>query len=699
MKKTFPFLSLFLGTSLLAIADNTATDTAGAEKIVHLDEFIVSAGPDAKSAFDLAQGTSILVGDELRRHQQATLGDTLAGTPGISATYYGPGASRPIIRGLGGDRVRMLTDSLGALDASTISPDHNTAIEPLFASRIEVLRGPAPLLYGSSAVGGAVNVIENRIPDTPGDGATHGAVELRGFGAADECAGVVSADAGDNRLAVHVNGLRLKTDDVRIPGVARLDADAPAGQPGGTLPSSAIDTTSGSVGLTKFWSAGHLGASVGEYDTTYGVPTGDDPPITLKLRQTRYDLAGDITKPFGVFRSARVRFGCGDYQHSEVIGDEVTTTFRNHAWEGRLELPHQPLGPLAGSIGVQAARSNLSPAGEEAVTPPYVSTSGALFALEEFKTGPVTWQLGARYEAASVRLGPIDPALPAVPGYDAVSGKKKNFRGLSASAGLVYYPTKDWSVGVSLACSERLPAAQELFSNGPHGGTRAYEVGAGSLAKEKSLGLDVSLRKRAGFVTGSVSAFVNRFNDYIFEQRLPDEVIPAADNPEELTPYQFIAKDARFYGGEAELEFHLYEEGDRHVHLQLTSDYVRAQQTTDDEPLPRIPPLRFGAALRYEESHWSAGVEVRRAARQNRFAPAEDATAGYTLLNADVSYLVKTGAAAQWELFLRGNNLTDRVARVSTSFLKDFAPLPGRGLAAGVRMFFRDFRSAKNLSW
>jgi iron complex outermembrane receptor protein len=697
MKKTFPFLPLLLGTSLLAIADNTSTATAaddgaaaasGDEKIVHLDEFIVSAGPDAKSAFDLAQGTSILVGDELARRQQATLGDTLADMPGISATYYGPGASRPIIRGLGGDRVRVLTNSIGALDASNISPDHNAAIEPLFASRIEVLRGPATLLYGSSAVGGAVNVIDNSIPDTAGDGATHGAIELRGFGAADERAGVVSAGVGDSGLAVHVNGLRLKTDDVRIPGAARIDTEAPADQPDGTLPSSAIDTTSGSVGLTKFWSAGHLGASVGEYDTKYGVPTGDDPPVTIRMRQTRYDLAGEITQPFGIFRSARARFGYGDYQHSELDGNEVATTFHNHAWEGRLELPHQPLGPLTGSIGVQAARSNFSAVGEEVVTPGYITTNGAIFALEELKTGSVTWQLGARYEAETVKLGEVDPALPLVPGYDAVSGEKKNFGGLSASGGLVYYPAKDWSLGVSLAYSERLPTAQELFSNGPHGGTGAYELGTSSLDKEKSLGLDVSLRKRAGFVTGSLSAFVNRFNGYIFEQQLPEDTVPAENNPEGLTPYQFIAKDARFYGGEAELEFHLYEGGDRHVHLQLSSDYVRAEQTTDNEPLPRIPPLHFGAALRYEDSHWNAGVEVRQAARQNRFAPAEDATDGYTLLNADVSYLFKGGAHTEWELFLRGNNLTNQVARVSTSFLKDFAPLPGRGVGAGVRLFF-----------
>jgi iron complex outermembrane receptor protein len=583
--------------------------------------------------------------------------------------------------------VRVLANSIGALDASSISPDHNAALEPLFAERIEVLRGPATLLYGGSAVGGVVNVIDNTIPDSPGDGRAHGALELRGFGAANERTGVLSASAGDARVVFHVNGLRLRTGDADIPGVARIDADAPPDQPAGTLPSSAIDTTSGSVGATGFWSGGRLGAAVTSYRTDYGVPTGDDPPVTIRMRQTRYDLAGELTRPFGIFRGARVRFGYGDYQHAEVDGDEVATTFRNHAWEGRLELPHQSVGPFSGSFGLQAARSRFSAVGEEVVTPAHVTTNGALFALEEATTGPVTWQLGGRYEFQSVRLGAVDPGLPAVPGFDAATGERKSFSGPSLSAGLVWYPAKDWSVGASVTRSERLPTAQELFSNGPHGGTGAYEVGSGGLGKEKSLGLDLSLRKRAGFVTGSVGLFLNRFDGYIFEQELPPGAIPVANNPAGLRPYQFIAKDARFYGAEAQLAFHLYEEGGRHLHLELSADHLHAQQTADDTPLPRMPPRHLGAALRYDDARWSLGIGIRRAARQNRTAPGEDATAGYTLLNADASYLLNAGAN-QWELFLRGDNLTNQEARVSTSFLKDFAPLPGRGVTAGVRFHF-----------
>ncbi|MBI3885713.1 MAG: TonB-dependent receptor [Opitutae bacterium] len=688
MKTHFHFLSLTLLLGARVLGATETTPDSGAEKIIKLDTVIVSAGPDAKSAFDLAQGTSILIGDELRRREQATLGETLAAMPGINSTYYGPGASRPVIRGLGGDRVRVLTNSIGALDASNISPDHNAAIEPLFASRIEVLRGPATLLYGSSAVGGVVNVIDNSIPDTAADGQAHGALELRGFGPADERAGVLSVGGGNAGFAFHVNGLRQQTGDTRIPGVARIDAGAPADQPRGTLPSSAIDTKSGSLGATGFWSAGRLGVALSKYDTDYGVPTGDDPPTSISLRQSRFDLAGEISRPFGVFRGLHAKFGYGDYRHSELSGGTVVnTTFHNRAWEGRLELPVQPIGDLSGTVGLQAARSNFSAVGAEVVTPPYVTTNGAVFLLEELKRGPVTWQVGARYEAQSVTLGAVDPALPALPGLAAATGEKKTFGGLSASGGFVWYPAKDYSVGVSLAYSERLPTAQELFSNGPHGGTGAYEFGTSGLRNEKSTGLDVSLRKRAGFVTGSLSFFVNRFSGYIFEQQLPPDAVPVENNPDGLTPYQFIAKDARFYGGEADVELHLWDRGNRHLHLDLMADYVHAQQATDDEPLPRIPPMRYGAGLRYEDSRWRAGVELRHAARQNRFSSTENSTAGYALLNADVSFLVNPGDAT-WELFLRGNNLTNATARASTSFLKDFAPLPGRGVLAGVRMLF-----------
>jgi iron complex outermembrane recepter protein len=238
-----------------------------------------------------------------------------------------------------------------------------------------------------------------------------------------------------------------------------------------------------------------------------------------------------------------------------------------------------------------------------------------------------------------------------------------------------------------VAYTERLPAAQELFSNGPHGGTGAYEVGTGGLGNERSVGFDLSIRRRAGFVTSAASVFANTFRDYIFEQELDPTAIPAGSNPEGLTPYQFIAKNAQFHGAEAEVSFHLIETAEQQLHFDLMSDFVRAQQTTDDQPLPRIPPWRFGGGVRYEHAGWSMGLELRHTARQNRFTSVETVTPGFTLFNADLAYTFTEGRI-RCEIFLRGRNLTDREARAHSSFLKDFAPLPGRSVIAGARVTF-----------
>lgn len=628
----------------------------------------------------------MITGPELTRSVSQTLGATLDTMAGVNSTYYGPGASRPVIRGLGGDRIRILQSGVGTLDASNVSPDHNTAIEPLFAARIEVLRGPATLLYGSSAMGGVVNVIDNRIPEQAPAAPFIGVVEARGGGAADETSGVIATAAGNSRVAVQVNALHQRTGDLHIPGVARIDAGAPADQPVGRVPNTDLDTSSGSAGVSWFGGAGRVGAAVSTFDTDYGVPI--DEPISISMRQHRLDLSGELTRPFGVFTGARGRFGVADYEHSEVSNHrDVNTTFDNKAWEGRLELPHTLLDGVTGNLGMQAERSNFSAAGEEVVTPPSITTRRALFALEQWKRGRLAVQVGGRIERQSVRLGNVSEDLPEVPGYAASSGEKLQATARSASVGIVYHPRDDWSVGLSLAHTERLPTAQELFSNGPHGGTGAWELGAAGLGREKSLGVELSLRRRAGVVTGAVSAFASRFSGFIFEQRLAADAIPEEVNEEGLIPYQFTAKDAEFLGAEAELVWHVLDLPNHAVHLQLTSDFVRAEQTTDHEPLPRIPPFRLGGMLRYEGVHWRGGIGPRWVAAQDRVAEGETRTPGYALLDADVSYVFRLRTTT-CEVFARGNNLTNREARVHTSFLKEYLPLPGRGVLLGLRVAF-----------
>jgi iron complex outermembrane receptor protein len=664
------------------------------DQTLALEAMVVSAGPDAKSAFDLAQGTSVLVSDDLRRSVMATLGDTLAATPGVNATYYGPGASRPIIRGLGGDRVRMLDNGVGSLDASNVSPDHNVSVEPLLVDRIEVLRGPATLLYGSSAVGGVVNVIDNRIPAAAPERTLSGRTEVRYDSASRERTGVLATTVGSGPLAFQVNALRTETDDVRIPGYADPANPAHAG----TLENSAIATHSVSAGGAWFSAGGNVGAAFSDYATLYGVPTGE--PVKIDMHQRRADFRAEFTRDTGPFKSGRLRFGLADYRHAEIDADTglPNTAFTNHAYEGRLELVQREAGDLTGTIGLQAAGSDFSAKGDEVVTPPSLTTSQALFALESYRLRPdLALQFGGRYEWQRIGLGEVAADLPVYPGYAATSGERRRDHGLSLAAGVVYNPGPDYSLGLSLAYTQRLPTAQELYSNGPHGGTGSYEIGSANLAQETSVGLDVTLRKRRGFVTGSVGAFVNRIQDFTFEQLDPtryfDETAgvfrptPMPTGAAGLPIYQYVGRDAFFAGGEAEVQLHLIDARERQLHLELSSDYVRARQTDDEEPLPRIPPLRVGATLRYATGPWNTGLTWRHAFAQDRTAPNETPTPGYTLVGADASYRVTAGPL-EWEFFVRGSNLTDEDARVSTSFLKDIAPLPGRSATLGVRVAF-----------
>ncbi|MCF7687031.1 MAG: TonB-dependent receptor [Cephaloticoccus sp.] len=691
------FISLFIFSTVLAAAQTLPVpigDAVDHDKPIRLETLVVTGNPDARSAFDLAQGASVLTGHQLHLDLQATLGETLANTPGVNATYYGPGASRPSIRGLGGDRVRMLDNGIGSLDASNVSPDHNVSVEPLLLERIEVLRGPATLLYGSSAVGGVVNVIDNRIPSSPPDHPLSAQIEARHGSAANERTGIIALTSGNDRFAVRANALRTRTDDVNIPGYA--DPTNPVNR--GTLTNSGISTTSGTVGATTFWSSGNAGAAVSEYDSVYGVPVGE--PINIDMKQRRVDLRVESSPETGPFKSIKARFGLADYRHAEI--DTTTglanTRFRNQAYEGRLELIQREAGKLSGTVGTQFTRSDFSAVGEEVVTPPSVTSAQALFVLESLRIGPqLTLQFGGRLERQKIKLGDVDPGLPAYPGYAATSGEKRTERGMSFSTGAVIYPVKDWSIGVSAAYSQRNPTAQELFSHGPHGGTGSYEIGTSSLGQEKSLGLDLNVRKRSGFMEGSIGVFLNRFQNYIFEQEdattyfdedsgsfLP---YPAPPEAGYLPIYQFVARDAVFYGAEAEVTFHLIDTEQERLHLELKADNVHAQQTTDDQPLPRMPPVRAGFTLSYERGPWDLGLSLRHAFAHNRTAPGETSTDGYTLFGANASYRWVT-PHAEWELFAQGKNLGNTVARVSTSFLKAIAPLPGRNLDIGVRMNF-----------
>jgi iron complex outermembrane recepter protein len=633
-----------------------------ADEPVHLDNVVVSATPFKRDQAELAAATNVLAGRSLLLKQQSSLGATLADEPGIASTYFGPGASRPIIRGFGGDRVRVLTNGVGTLDASVTSPDHAVSTEPMLAERIEVVRGPATLLYGSNAVGGVVNVFDGRIPSEAAAHPLAGRVELRGGTVARERAGVGVFEGGAGRVAWRVDGLSRETDDVRIPGFANPDNSANHGR----LTNSATETTSFGGGVSFVGERGFVGGAASRYDTAYGVVA--EPDVTIELTQNRLDLEGEHTRPSGVFSGVRGKLGFADYEHTEFEGAEVGTRFENRGFEGRAELLHEKLGGrLNGAWGVQVSRSDFSAIGEEAFLPPSLTNNYAVFAFEELPVAPFAFQFGARVERQKISTE---------------TGSSRRDTVLSASGGIVYANARGGVAAFSLAHTERAPNAQELFSNGPHAGTNAFEIGDPALGKEKSLGLDLSLRQRTGFVTGAVSLFANQFDGFVFES------FTGAQDPDEgLDIYAYAQRDARFHGGELEAIFHLHDTRAHSLDLRVTADTVRAKLRDTGENLPRITPRRFTVALDYRGEVFTSAIAFQAVGRARHLGERETPTASYGLLHASIGYCVVKGGVT-WEIFLRGTNLTDKEARNHVSFLKDIAPLAGRDMTLGVRTSF-----------
>ncbi|HEX5757629.1 MAG TPA: TonB-dependent receptor [Thermoanaerobaculia bacterium] len=671
-------------------AGEVAEITIGLDLAVHREEIVVTAGADGRGQTEIAQPTSVLSDEELARRLEPTLGETLNDEPGVTSTYFGPGASRPVIRGLGGDRVRVLQGGLGAGDASSTSPDHAVSIDPLAAERIEVLRGPATLLYGGSAVGGVVNVIDQRVPDRVPETPVTGVVELRGGTAAEERSGATSLLGGSGRLAWHLDFAKRESEDVEIPGFAESAAfrrqEEEEGeehdQVAGVLENSAAESESGSVGVSWVTDEGFLGVALGGLETLYGVPghahehgeeEGEEhgaegpaeAPVRVDLEQRRADLRGAVTRPFGPFRAANLKLGASEYEHRELEGGEIGTLFTNESWEGRLELVQAPFGPVAGSLGVQAGKRDFAAVGEEAFTPPSTTDSWAVFAFEEVTRGAVTGQLGVRFERQDAR---------------AEGAGDRSHDGLSGSLGLVWVPGDSLSVGLSVARSAKLPTAEELFSNGPHIATRAFEIGDTGLEEETSLGVDLSLRKRDGPLRGELNLFVNRFDDFIFPQATGDE-------EDGLTVFRYVQRDAEFRGAELSGVVELFHGEPRHVDLELGADFVRAELRDTGEPLPRIPPRRYRLGLHYYGEHLQGMIEGQRVEEQDRVAPFELPTGAYTLVNASVSYRFFLGETFL-DVLLRGKNLTDQEARNHVSFLKDQVPLPGRDFGVAVRFAF-----------
>lgn len=642
---------------------------------VHSEEISVTAAAEPRALDELVSPVSVLADRDLLVAARPTLGETLASEPGVTHTFFGAGASRPVIRGLGGDRIRVLESGLGTGDASTTSPDHAVTFDPLSADEVEVVRGPATLLYGSSAIGGVVNLIDRTVPSFVPEEPVTGSVTLQGGTAAEGAAGSIVLSGGGSRFAWHLEGYR------------RDDGDYSSGD--GEVPNSFVEGEGGNVGASWVGADGYLGAGYGHFESDYGNPGEPEAPVTIDMESDRWDLSGSLQRAIGPFRSVDLRVGGTDYQHRELEGEETGTLFLNDSLEGRVELAHRPLGPLAGTLGVQYGSRDFSAIGEEAFVPPTETESLALFLLEEAGGERLRVQFGARYEAQENRADPF----PDRDGGESADPPDRDFSGLSGSVGLLWNPGEVWGVALSLARSVKLPNAEELYSDGPHIATGAYEIGDPNLDEEVSLGADLALRKRSGRLTGRLTLFVNRFDGFIFES-FTDEFVGGdeegeggGEEEEPLRVVRFEQRDADFRGAELDAHFELLHRHPHHLELEAQADYVRAEDRTTGDPLPRIPPLRWGLGLRYSGERWIGNVRWQRVEEQDRISDFETPTPGYDTLTASVGYRFFAGRTVH-DLILTGSNLTDELAYNHVSFLKDVAPLPGRDVRLTYRMSF-----------
>ncbi len=652
----------------------------GAQRsVVELPPVVVIGNPLGSALFDLAAPVSVLQGEQLRQRAAPSLGETLNGEPGISSSYFGPGASRPVIRGLDGERIRILSNGVANLDASGTSVDHAVSIEPLLVDRIEVVRGPAAILYGGSAVGGVVNVVDGRIATENNPRGVTGAVDTR-FGSNDREKAVVGrVDFGlEGGLNLHFDAFRRSTDDLRIPGFARsarLRATTPPPngvETSGTLINSSTRSDGGGVGASYVWGQGYFGASVSNLNSTYG--TVQEPEVAIRLDQTRIDLAGE-RRDIGAFDAVRFKFGRSSYRHSEIDAGTVGTVFRNQGFDLRVEAVHKPIGPFRGTIGFQSTRFEFEAVGDEAFLPRTSSRTDGLFLFEEVKIAALTLQAGGRLERHSV--GALDD-----PNFG--PAETRSFSTKSGSIGGVYGFNREYAIALNLSRTERAPNYQELFANGPHIATNAFEIGDRSFGLEVSNAIDLSLRKREGRVTGSAGVFYNRFSNFI--ALVSDAAFIDPDPARNLPGLRFTGVPAEFKGAEASARMLLVDRPYR-IALDLKGDITRAENTDTGQPLPRISPVRFGGGLSLEQGPLTARIDAMRVTGQDRVSAGELPTDGYTMVNASIGYRLNV-PMAKLDLFLRGVNLLNEDARNHVSFIKDLAPYGRRGMVAGLRGTF-----------
>lgn len=679
---------------------NRQTDATG--------NIIVSAS--GVKELDVLAGTSVLEAREIQRDMvTGQIGELLTKLPGVSATSFAPGSSRPVLRGQQGERVRVLVDGVGTADVSNTSVDHATSIEPITVERIEVLRGPAVLLYGSQAIGGAVNVIDKRIPTRMPDEAFH----FDGFAGVDTATdlrtGAASLDVGVGKnLVFHVDGSWRQTGNMEIGGfqlspelreelleeAAEKDADGEpdeaaefreAAAQRGVVPNSDMESWTLNAGLGLILGESTFGASLGWYDTNYGVikrpglkhEHGDEEGgeeeeeegeenVRIDLRQFRADFKGDIFLGDGAFERLKLRVGYSDYTHTEFEGPgEIGTVFEAASIEARAELVQKESGMLRGATGIQFLHRDFFAEGAEAYVPPNLTDQLAVFTLQEFGTGPIQIEAAARAEFTNVQAQTL--------------GIERDYDTFSGALGLVYEGVEGVRIGINGSRAERAPSAEELFSNGPHIATQAFEIGDANLRTERAWGLEAYARGRIGAGTFNLTAYRQWFSNYIFLEETGEE-------EDDLPVFEYLQQDADFFGIEADINYPIIDTEGFRLLTDLRASYVEAE-LADGTAVPRIPPLSLLGALEAQTGAFDLRGEVQWFDKQDRVTAFETETDSFTLVNALIA----------WRPLANNQNVTVQVAadnifdvngRRHASFTKDFVPLVGRNFRASVRLSF-----------
>lgn len=705
--------------SLSVLAMMAAPASAQQNSPTVTDDFhggdIIITAPYVRN-LDVLGNISVVEGDELARNLRGQIGDSLTRQAGVSATSFSPGASRPVLRGFSGDRVRVLTDGIGTIDASNSSADHAVTIDPLTVERVEILRGPAVLLFGSQAIGGAVNLIDRRIPrKVPTDHAHIDAIAGYGTAAKDRSLGGSIDVALAPNIVAHMDASYRKSGNVRTGGfviapelrhdmlhsaaheaheghIEEAEELTAAANKRGRIDSTANRTWTVAGGLALINEGGELGISVSHYDSRYGVPTrpsftdfhahdhghddddhdhdhddghhhGDE-PVTIGLKQWRADVRGHVELGDGFFNQLRLRGGFADYRHTEYEGHEVGTVFTNKGVEGRLELTQNDRGGWRGASGFQYSHRDFDAVGHEAFVPANLTDQWAVFSLQEFQLGKLGLEAAARYEHSKVAANSIN--------------QSRSFDGFSGAVGANYAFTDQLKFGMSLSRASRAPTAEELYSNGAHIATQAYEVGNPNLRKERSWGAEANLRFKSEQANFSLTAYSNWFDDFIYSDAI-------GEHDHGLPVFQYFQQDAHVWGFEAEARATLAKMGGFTISADGVADMTRAKIKGNlDAHAPRIPPLRLLGGLEAASKAVTLRGEVEWTDWQKRVSDYETPTKGFTLVNAAIDFRPLPDQQ-NLTVSLQANNIFDVEARRHASFTKDYVPLAGRDFRVQLR--------------